>query len=728
MLLLRTMDQRLVPADNTAYEIVNLRPTQESTLATVVGPAPYVPALATSGSPAQPVPPGYFGEVRGVFAARVGQRDIVLIQDDDAIRAYQGWSRSWGDGGAGGDCVIGPSSRSPLLASGLEDAAGPSAPPQWVATPNGVVIIPTRGRAYFFDGDHVAPLGYQAVPAAPIGLGPVLQRATTTATNYNHRGEDDTTDDFGFGRKGTVEVYPGAAGFFDAAAGADGPAEAGRMLPGSYRAEIRWVDQWGNQSPSSPPSTPVMIPAEDSHDGLGNYFRVDELSRYLAWTALAIGPDATVGRILAVSADERHSGTVVRREFPAALVGGVYAFANIPDNESWFLPDNAPDAWLGAPLAPVAPVPEFRAACAAFGRLWVAAVDGRVWWSEPGLWGTFLADSWAHPDPRALTLSVTSTPHGVLALGPRGAHVFRAVGQAPEQIPGGVSVAVDAVRVLADGSVVWFSGTTFQRWNGKEIEDIGAPVAERLRRANRARWLQATAVVDPETGEYLCAVAEDSDTTGGTIYAYSEGGWRIYTGVVAVRQFAVPPDDRRVVLIAGTARGRYAVGATTTTTATRFEGVWCWARETPGFLPVVPEAGITTNWLGVEARDRKRAQYVHFWLRETDLGTLTTTIARDWRAEAVETSTTLAYAVDEGGTAETGRRAVAPPVWGAAVLGAAASVWRRRRPFWRKIAVAVHAAEVLRVRIARAGRWEFLAVAVDAAAQPGVARTPGGGA
>jgi hypothetical protein len=306
--------------------------------------------------------------------------------------------------------------------------------------------------------------------------------------------------------------------------------------------------------------------------------------------------------------------------------------------------------------------------------------------------------------------------------------VFREVGAQPEEIPGGVSVAVDAVRVLPDGSVVWYSGTTFQRWDGQVITDIGAPVAERLRRANRARWLQATATVDPETGEYLCAVAEDSDITGGTIYAYSEGGWRIYTGVVAVRQFAVPPDDRRVVLVAGTARGRYAVGATTTTSAAKFEGLWCWARETAGFLPVVPEAALTTNWLGVEARDRKRAQFVHFWLREVDLSTLTTTIARDWRAEAVETSTTLAYAVDEGGTAETGRRAVAPPVWGTAVLAAAASVWRRRRPFWRKVAVAVNAAEVVRIKIARSGRWEFLAVAADMGAQSGAARTPGGGA
>lgn len=729
LLLLRHMDQRLVPRDGTAESIVNMRPSREGTLATVVGPAPFLPALSTSGIPAQPVPPGYFGEVLGVFAAEIGRRRVTLIQDDDSIRAYQGWSRSWGDGGAGGDCVIGPSSRTPLLESDLGEPEGPSPPPQWVAVPNGVVIIPTRGRAYFFDGDHAAPLGYQATPSSPIGLGPVLQRGAGTVSGFNHRGEDDDTDDFGFGRKGTVEVYPGSAGFFESGAGQDGPAEAGRMLPGSFRAEIRWIDRWGNLSPSSPPSAAVMIPAEDSHNGSGDYFRVDELTRYLAWTALSIGPDATVGRILAVSPDERHAGSTVRREFPAALVGGVFAFANIPDNESWILPDNAPDAWLGPPMPPVVPVPEFRAACAAFGRLWVVAVDGRVWWSEPGLWGTFLQDSWAHPDPRALPLSITSTPHGVLVLGPRGAHVFREVGAAPEEVPGGAGVAVDTPRVLPDGTVVWFSGVSFQRWDGQVVVDVGAPVAERLRRANRARWGQATAAVDPETGEYLCAVAEDSDTTGGTIYAYSDGGWRLYTGVVAVRQFCTVPDSRRMVLIAGTARGRYQVGATTTTSNTRFEGVWCWARETAGFIPVDVESSVVTNWIGVEARDRKRAMYAHLWLRETDTGVLTVSVSRDWRVEVVEAPTAPAYAADEGGTADTGRRAVAPAVWGTAVLGAAASVWRRRRPFWRKVSVSVNAAEVIKFKVARTGtRWEFLAVAVDAAAQVGASRTPGGGA
>lgn len=717
-LFLRGTDGSLMAPADTAAEIVGMTETVERSLRALEGPAPVLSARTLSGS--VPAPPTYFGKARGIYHATIaGTFDVTLLYDEDSIRVWQGWSASWGDYAvSGASCLLGPSSRSPFREVSFPATDGPMAPPQWATTPNGVVIIPQRGRAYFFDGRQVAPLGYDRGPQAPTIEGPIT--ITDTAPNALGFVHDGTSGhvELGLGRWGTVEAYPGATGLYDAAGAAqsEAPGYAGRLMPGEFQAGVQWIDRWGNLSPLSTPSAPIQLAPEESHDGAGTYVEIGALKKYLALSGIPLGPSSTltVGRICMITRDMLHSGSTDLRQIPSAVEGGVYGFATLQDNLCTYLPVNFTPSILGpVPVEPI-PVPEFRGAFVAFGRLFIYGMtDGKVRWSMPGRWGTFLPNDFLVPDAGAIPTAGIATSGGVIIATPRS--VFKIEPDGGGFKPVSVSSprgcpAPDTMREMPNGQVVWFGGDDFYAWDGSTITAIGQSQEFYLKRANRARWVQATATVDPKNGEYLCAVACDSETVPATIFVYSPAQrWRRHQGF-PVRQFATTQDARQLVLYAGKASGKWRRGSAVSSASATYEGPWVWGQRTNAFDPDARESIVETSWLGVErGAQRGQQRRLLLWLRESDLSALTINVYRDWRMDSVETISVLPYAGDEppaGG---------APPVWGTALWNAPTSKWRRRRPFWRQVHIDLKSSETIKVRISRTNDlpWEFLALTVE---------------
>jgi hypothetical protein len=722
----RGVDEAILAPVEAAGEILNMEETPEGTLRSVEGPAPWLPARSVDqGSPASPEVPAYFGPVRGIFHARIreGARDVLLLMDKDSVRVWGGWQQKWDDGGITGTdgVLLGPSAKAPVRPASLEAMETVEAPPQWVSVPNGVIIIPPRGRAYFFDGNRVGPLGYDVRPPSPIGKGPSYS-VLSVHYGYNHTAQDSDLPrpELGIGRKGTIEPFPGTSGFINTSAGAvnvESPGTAGRLLPGSFSAAVQWLDAWGNLSPLSTTSAPITLPSEDSGviDGAtglrtGAYFDSDHLGRYFAWTGIVPGPDYTVGRIVYTSRDQKQSGTIDLFEHPSSVVGGLYGYATLQDNVTTFLPDNVPEAWLSAtPINPM-PVPEFRTAALAFGRLFIIDVHGKVRWSQQGLWGTFLPLDFIDPDPTNSPVALHAVGSGVLVMTRASTFLITETSTGFEHALLSQSwgcVAPDSVATMSNGSTVWFGGRSFYSYDGAAVQDVGASIEYRLRKANRTRWVNATATVDPRTGQYLCAITEDSGQFPTAVFALSTAERWSYFRVGTVRQFAAIEDPRQSVVFAGKAKGAFRRGSLTTSESS-YEGVWLWGHRTFGFDPAVRRSVVETPWLGVDGGHvRKNALEVYIWLRETDVGNFNIEVFRDYRKTAVESGTVEAKTVDEG--EDTG----VPAIWGTTILEKSGSSWVRRRPFWRRISISVFANEVIKIRLSRAGTtlpWEMIAI------------------
>ena len=135
---------------------------------------------------------------------------------------------------------------------------------------------------------------------------------------------------------------------------------------------------------------------------------VMDLPKQVIWCGLDDGPDGTVGKILARSKDERHSGTLDLFELPSGAQEGSLAFATIPDNITTSFPDNIPDSWLVKPVDDVIGVRPFKLYKLAFGRGFAANYDddpGLLRWTKITRWGTFLRHDFMYPDPRGAEIT-----------------------------------------------------------------------------------------------------------------------------------------------------------------------------------------------------------------------------------------------------------------------------------------------------------------------------------
>ena len=91
VLPIRAESAQLLLPEEVGSEVKNMYFTEEGTLRSVWGPAPYVPNYVSGY-------PGY-QTMKGIFHARLGQngeRDVLLAQWGDQLRVFEGWNASAG--------------------------------------------------------------------------------------------------------------------------------------------------------------------------------------------------------------------------------------------------------------------------------------------------------------------------------------------------------------------------------------------------------------------------------------------------------------------------------------------------------------------------------------------------------------------------------------------------------------------------------------------------------
>ena len=757
-LKIRIESGKLILADTIASRIVNMVPTVEGTLRSINGPTPYMPAYRNFVAPAGWLETNDLGRMHGVFHAllKTRNRDLLLIHCENRLLAFNGWWHSW-------EVLIGeatPTVGTPQIEANLVDDAKPRFPTQFEATDQGVIIVPQEGRAYFYDGEVILPLGYATAPGPPTGYGPrstkdhvtfsVLTRGTdgTGASGpdtYEYGPEIDTAaatgeadpllnnedyahdaqtgfktamhEDFGLCRVGTVEQNPGQVGV------------EGIIVASSYRAAIQWVDRWGNLSPVGGRSAEVYIteqPAftyEGGSPGEVSAGKVDIALKQIAWGNIEAGREGTIGRMLHRTKDQKHSGTLELFQMGSYAAEGNANFASIPDNITTLFTDNVPDSWLLLnPIMPIA-TPEFRLTKVAFGRHFIANVlgaPGMVRWSMPHRWGTFLEHDFVFPDATGqevtglwrvseglLVFTATSTfliVRNSEGTGFRSSTMHPTIG----------CVAPNSIATMDDERTIWLGREGFYVYDGTSVSLLSESISPIIQTLNKGRLLQATAAVETSLGEYRCWVPQYSGTNNNLCLIFDGEGWRERNRTQLV-DVCVTRDHRHYMIGVGEDFGVHKTPLPSRTE----HGVWVLDHEVNSYTPQTVDSIIDTAWLtSMVGKERATSLTAYLWLRETKSQqatnpNLTIDVFRDWREKLLFSVDTQLVPEDD-----------VPPLYGETLAGSG-EVWERRRPYWVRAMLYIPSCEVFKLRLRNAGDWEFLGLVFDEQPKPrGGTRTP----
>lgn len=681
---IRIESGELILPEGIGSEVRNMYLTAEGTLRSIWGPAPYVPGYTTLKDPGGGGSHPYVNPVRGIFHTRLGpdgEREVLLIQTNQRLRVFEGWNATT----APWRTLLGPSGSSAQRESNFSSDDRPRFPPQWEATPTGVVFIPSgeSPRAYFYDGREILPLGYDRSPGPPLGYMPeaaLTHDGQLTAGSGTHIAQ---VSGFGY-RVGTLSLDSVADG------------ESGRIRQGAYRAAVQWIDRWGNLSPISGRSSHLVIPEKYSASDISQKFP------HVVWSSIDTGPEGTVGRILCRTKDEANAGTLNLFELSNYSSVGFLSPSTIPDNETTIFPDNTPDSWLIREPVDVAALTPFKLYALAFGRGWAANfVDdpGRLHPTMPGRWGTILNGEEIYPDPRGGEITgLFQVAEGLLVFTASTTFlVFPNTGgegfQTKTIHPSIGCVAPSSIAMLPDGTAVWLGREGFYAYRGGTVELASAGISREMQFLNRARMVQAVAAVDVRERKYRCWAATEGSTSNNICWEYDGEGWTRRNDVRA-SDVCVTKDHRSYMLAAGVVRA--VVGSDT-------NGVWLLDHEVKHFVPPERTSEITTAWLrGPRSQQRASPMTIYLWLRETDTGTMSVEVERDWRSDVTQTASVTLNPMDDP-----------PPFWGTTTYGQTDAKWERRRPYWTRADIHVPSAEVFRLRITHTSDWEFIGMSFD---------------
>lgn len=757
--VIRGESGNLISADNMAGKIQNMVETQSGTLRSVSGPVEYAPSKRQGGQSTKT----YGDPLLGIFHCKVegGTRDILLAHFSDSfgrsvIAEYQGWRTGW-------TRILGPAVTQPYYVVDFPQAdTRPQFLTQFEATPNGVVIVPQGGRAFFYDGYAVLPLGYDAAPGAPTGVGPSTETDansdgdksdTANASGYSHSGQN-MNELMGVSRIGSVGSNI-TTGYVDPDGSGNGGTSkkrnplGGVLEPGEWRAAVQWLDRWGNVSPISGLSEAVTVDKQDNllRDKVGGWAssreapeKVERLRVQIAWTGISKGPDGTIGRILCRTRDSKRSGITGVFEVPNYSGTGISTISSIPDNIVEDFPDNIPDSWLlKRPIDPV-PVPRFKLCRLAFGRLWIAnwqGGEGVIRPSAPLFWGTFPRDEEIIPDPTGSEITgMWNSAFGLLVFtetstflitpnnegtGFRAATLSRTVG----------CVSPDSISTMPNGLTVWLGDREFYAYDGEKVYAVSREIKDNvMRRINRGYHLKACAEVDFTMGEYRCSIPVDGSTKNNLIVVFDGKEWRERDDV-DIQALCVTKDHRSYMLSLGYCDVR---DTETSVDVDNKASVWVMDHDGRGVFEAREHEGIVeTHWLKPAGSFRRSTPLrVKIWLKETVKGKLSVEVYRDWRDHPiVETAVSPdLYPTDDP-----------PPFWNETTLGGTKidnmrpnidrskidNSWSRRRPHWVAADVMVPAAEVFKFRLKYTGDWDFIGIIFeDIDSDGGGAKMPSG--
>tara|TARA_R100001082_G_scaffold104280_1_gene75508 strand:+ start:5040 stop:7214 length:2175 start_codon:yes stop_codon:yes gene_type:complete len=699
-LILRNETGRLITPSEVAARIENFVDTPEGTLASVHGPAPLVPKIATYDQDTGGYTyswPTLYGRMHGVFHAYFEStaQDVLIVHSGSNIAIFQGWKPSdpWYE-------IIGEASTNPQITVDLVDDPSPQFPTQFERTPKGVVIVPQNGRAYICNGEVTTPLGYDSAPATPLGYGPeTVADASPNAKGYSiDRASAGYTlhKDWGYGRLGTIVVQPLGVG--------DGKSY---LLEGMYQAAVQWVDMFGNLSPISQRSNGVHF-HQQSVDTEGD--TAGQVQKQVYWGNLARGREGTTGRLLLRTRDTKNSGTDDLFVVPGNVGAGSFGlYATIPDNSATSMPDNVPDAFLLARPLEAIPVPIFKLCRLAMGRLWIANTKddpAKVIPSLPGRFGTFEDGTEIYPDPAGGEVTgLWNTGDGLLVFTASSTFLITQNSDGDGFKTSTVDrffgcVAPSSFADLPDGSTVWLGREGFFQYKDGAVFLLSNEITHLVQKINPVRAKQACAVVDPVSKEYRCWVNVDNYSKIGNnmcfVYSPIQDGWRrrIHETVMSV---CVTNDHRKMLV---------AAGKVADNSGTEDNGIWVLDHEVSSHEPAAPTATIETSWIEwAMSSNRKTAKTVYLCFRETANSSATIKVYRDWRmgSEAIYTDTANATLFSPEDI---------PPQWGTAKWGDG-SEWVRRRPYWKRVDIDIPSCEVYKIVITTNSRCEFLGMMID---------------
>lgn len=749
----RTESQKILTSEEMGSKIQNMMVTEEGTLRSVPGPAPYVPDYG-AGYPS-------YGTAHGIYHSIMAKsgRDLLLLHTDDQIWVHQGWNIDLTNANATWEVILGPSSSNPLRIDSIPNPTTTDFPTQFESTPGGVVIVPQGGRAFFYDGLAVLPLGYDHSPSAPTGHGPQgdfgLRYSTVNRKSEDHPLINDGSlnawtdlrannlgysvdgssswpvgngmhSNFGFCEIGTLSINPGV---FAAS-------HVATLLPGRWQCKAQWIDRWGNLSPLSPVSNTVSVEQERSDfgsawdlngtesekivDPMNSGFRSARLLKQFLWASINPGPEGTIGRILFRTKDLTNSGSTDMYELTSDKIGSFSGFSTIPDNTSVFFADNVGDSNLITPATDVMPVPLFRLCKVAFGRLWIANLSeepGVITPSLPGRWGTFEKGRKITPDPTGAEITgLLSVYGGLMVFSLRSTFIIEPSKTVRDGERQGFTVSTlsstvgcagpSTIQVMADGAVVWLGHDGFYKLIkdsklGFQVSKISDEIERSIRNLNKTRFRAANAVIDSSSGEYRCWVSDQSATTNNLCLVYDGTGWRRRTDVQS-RASCTTKDHREYTLVAGTSLTEgTAANPIFDTAQPSLNGVWVLDHEVQSFVPSARDYVVDTSWLsGVRSLEKKTAFTVYIWMREMNSSSLNVEVFRDWRMTAVHTETINLYSTEDP-----------PDFWDTATLDGTAK-YNLRRPYWVKADLFLPACESYKLRLTSQTPFEFVGISV----------------
>ena len=750
----RGQSDGLILSDDLAHEIRNMYPTDEGSLRAVWGPATYVPlkttitddgiVLARAGNAPPSVlknaPPGsplkttdetlpvYGRTQHGIHHSLLfgGERSVLLLHTGNELWEFRGWTRNWRQ-------LLSNPRGSHGIKDTLRNDTSARFPTQFENTGNGIVIVPQEGRAYFYDGHSIVPLGFTRKPTAPIGRGPGSSAMGTRTgdgiagsndTGYAHSGLYAAKDayirsgmTYGFGpcRVGTPNPY------FTDVEGAK--FSAGLLEEGEWRCKVQYIDKFGNLSALSEPSEPITVRRQGAELGdaanqsdiaddipwKGTSSRsqvdVDYLKLQFAWTGIPTGPKHCVGRILYRTMDVKNAGTAKYFQLPQDTSPTFTGFASLPDNVTTTYPDNISDGLLGVEAQNIIPTPQFRLCRAAFGRLFVANLhgdEGRILYSLPGRWGTFQMGDSMYPDATGGQITgLWRCDQGLLAFTHSSTFLIQASGDGSSfrPIPISQEIGCDApnsIQTLADGSVLWLSQSGFYMYDGQQVQFASSDLTRLFKKITLGRLPQACSMLDPTTLEYRCWVSINGSQENNLCITYSGDGWRTRDDVLA-RDACVTQDHRAYPLIAGQVKDFRKSGV--------FLLDHMGNKNDTNLQEAIStrEAEIETVWLkGTDSKQKGTIPSIYLWFRETEKSQLNIEVMRDWREDVVETVQVNTYSTVD-----------VPSFWGEAKLGQSGAKFRRRRPYWSRAQIYLPSSESFKLRIKGTGMWEFVGLSYD---------------
>lgn len=536
-----------------ARRIRNFQLTPDGTLESVRGPAPYEPDRGE----------GYFsfGRFHGIFHAgqHGGEAPNLYVRAGTRLYRHNGWNQTW-----------------ETLETGLSDDTTIRQVDQFclfndhVIWANGI----DRPRVIRFDG-LVTPLGFDRAPGPPTVEGPTATPAYDSDTSQSRN--DWYANDLGYS-------WPGEIGTLG---DVRSPTE-GSILGSAHVYAQQWEDWMGNLSPLGPPSQMVYLQPQNTQESVGGtnmtVMQVDDLLRQYLVRTVGSAQNHCMYQRLYRTADMRNVDLLPRLH---SVHMGVRP-AVVPDRKS--------DAELGLPAQDLIPVPNFHVMSVFMGML-VVGVEGGIRWSQTNFPGTF-----ARADFRSLDIGGAAPT----ALASHGGKMYawtdRAMFDVTECIlSGGPPIALapgigccanNTVQGMPDGSLVWlaYDGLYMMPYDGYPQKVTG--VIHRIFRdeLNRNALRQATATIDPRSGEYRVAVTPAGMRSNRWVLCFDGQYIREMNLGIDIECMCTSDDARQYVLFAG---------RDTKETPTRI--VFVMDHEDPGYTPPSKTYTLESAWMRSDA-------------------------------------------------------------------------------------------------------------------------------